>query len=138
VLQCTSNTVMLECISVLLVLLVKSLLDSYVPQLRETLTEMATRELHSGIPQPIPTCIHVGWHLVPQIKHARWRTTSDPLASLLLRSTAHGMPKKKVAPLAGVVRPTSHPHNPCKRRHSLVARAHRQYEPALPTQRPRE
>ncbi len=40
---------MLEWNSVLSVPLVKSLLDSYVPQLRETLTEMATRELHSGI-----------------------------------------------------------------------------------------
>ena len=89
-------------------------------------------------PQLITTCIHVGWHLVPQIKHARARTTSDPSASLIVRSAAHGTPKKKVAPLAGVVQPTSHPHNPCKRRHSLVARAHRQYEPALPTQRPRE
>jgi hypothetical protein len=54
VLQCTSDAVTLECISVLSVSLLKSFLDSYVLQLRETLTEMATRELHSGIHNSSP------------------------------------------------------------------------------------
>ncbi len=79
-LQCTSDAVMLECISVLSVPLVKSFLDSYVPQLRETLTEMATRELHSGIHNSSPLaftwdgiwCRRSSTHArAPQVTH--WR-----------------------------------------------------------------
>jgi hypothetical protein len=112
VLQCRSDAVMLECISVLSEPLVKSFLDSYVPQLHETLTEMATRDLHPGIHNSSPLAFTLdGIWCRRSSTHARAPQVT-PLALLLVRSAAHGTPKKKVAPLAGVVQPTSHPRHP--------------------------